>query len=597
MQPASGSASWLACLARMEGFAKEPTLFRGNNNDLTKMVLHADDGILASTKASREKIVEQLGKRVVVQVSEPLSFDQGIEFLKRRYVIDEHGIIMYPSTKYLDTLLAALGNVKERDSPACALFLEADGSDVLGVDEAKLYRECVGRLLYVSHTRCDIQFAVCCLASCMAEPTVQAMKNLKRVAGYLKRVPTIGFRLKALTANACVDYEGSGTAQPGDRVCLESVTDADWAGSKKDRRSRSSVQVYLSGSLLTSYVRTQKNISLSSGESEFISLVSGAGEALFISECLEFMTSSKYTIETVLRTDSAAARGISQRQGVGRVRHLSCGLLWVQAGIKDKLFRASPITGARNPSDLGTKPLSGAKVKELLCRAGAVTDSGAPYGEDELQDANYKASVRMVAKSGGLNGPAVKRIMPILMLMMQVVTTEGHGFEGLGVAMAITMAENVVTEAVSFVVAVLTVLVVFTGIPAGFWLLSKKVMQWVFKKWRPKQFVEAGVQTVERWRQDDTRWAEEYTRRNRELEEALRDRCKEVNECSRALVQVRRDLRASEAEVMRLRSTSGAEDICIATSRGQVYHKPGCGALRSSNSVKKYQACGICFRG
>ena len=141
----------------------------------------------------------------------------------------------------------------------------------------------------MSHTRCDIQFGVCILAGKMAQPTKQALKNLKRVIGYLKNVPEIGFRIKPLNADACVDYEGRALAQQGDKIILESVTDSDWAGHREDRRSRSSVQIYFGGSLMASYVRTQKNISLSSGESEFVAMVGGAGEAIYLKDCIDYM--------------------------------------------------------------------------------------------------------------------------------------------------------------------------------------------------------------------------------------------------------------------------------------------------------------------
>ena len=172
--------------AGLEGFAKEPTLFRATGGDKTQMVLHADDGVLASTKKAREDLVASLSEAVVVQVSEPLSFDQGIEFLKRHYTLDEQGIMMNPSTKYLDNLLAALPDVRPRDTPADASFLEKDTSPGLEDCDARLFRECTGRLLYLSHSRCDLQFAVCILAAKMAQPTAQAMKNLKRVVGYLE---------------------------------------------------------------------------------------------------------------------------------------------------------------------------------------------------------------------------------------------------------------------------------------------------------------------------------------------------------------------------------------------------------------------------
>ena len=52
------------------------------------------------------------------------------------------------------------------------------------------------------------------------------------------------------------------------------------------------------------------------------------------------------TVETRCRTDSAACKGISQRLGCGRVRHLQCGLLWIQQAVKENAVTISCIPGA-----------------------------------------------------------------------------------------------------------------------------------------------------------------------------------------------------------------------------------------------------------
>ena len=89
-----------------------------------------------------------------------------------------------------------------------------------------------------------------------------------------------------------------------------------------------------------------------------------------------------------------------------------------------------------------------------------------------------------------------------------------------------------------------------------------------------------------------------YTRRSRDLEVALSERGREQKQCERALVQVRADLRASEAEVVRLRvNAAQSEPISIAMSRGHVCQRPNCGALKSSTSARTFQSCNICHKG
>ena len=117
-----------------------------------------------------------------------------------------------------------------------------------------------------------------------------AWKWMQRIVGYLKRVPSVGVVLRPARPEACFGYEGkSSSLGPNSTVVVESITDADWAGCKRTRRSRTSIQVYVAGSMVASYVRSQRSIALSSGESEFIALVGGSSEALYIAECFRFL--------------------------------------------------------------------------------------------------------------------------------------------------------------------------------------------------------------------------------------------------------------------------------------------------------------------
>ena len=345
---------------------------------------------------------------------------------------------MYGSRKHVDGLLETVGPVRERDVPTDQSFLEADNTAPLAPGPAAKYKESVGRLLYLSHTRPDVQFGVCVLAGKMACPTQGALRWLQRVAGYLKRVPVLGIKIGPLREKACLDYAGAGALEQGGTVCLESVTDADWAGCKRTRYSKSSIQLYLGGNLLCTIVRSQKNIALSSGESEFVAMVGGATEATYVADCVAYLFNGFASLDVVLRTDSAAARGIGQRIGCGKVRHLDCGLLWVQRGIKEKKMRAGTIAGPRNPADIGTKQVTGKKMKELMCRAGCVDENGDAYGAEELEEANNKQMVRQIMKSSG--NMNAKKALPILLIMAQILSAEGCSYEGLSLVAGIWLA-------------------------------------------------------------------------------------------------------------------------------------------------------------
>ena len=72
---------------------------------------------------------------------------------------------------------------------------------------------------------------------------------------------------------------------------------------------------------------TQQVIALSSGEAEYYGMVKGAGNGLGIAGVFQDM-GIKYDV--VVYTDSSAAKGISSRRGLGKVRHVELNQLWLQ---------------------------------------------------------------------------------------------------------------------------------------------------------------------------------------------------------------------------------------------------------------------------
>ena len=590
--------------AGLENFGKEPTLFRAKGHDECALVLHADDGILAATNATRKKIIKKLGEKVVVQVSDPLAeVGESVEFLKRKYSLEDQGIVMFSGDKHLDGLVKALGeNIRARDTPVDQTVLEPDTSAALSEPNAKMFRECVGRLLYLSHTRPDVQFGTCALTSKMSSPTATALRHLTRVVGYLKKYPTIGFLIKAISNKSCVDYGGEGPLEKGDTIYIESVTDADWAGCKGSRKSRSSsVQLFVGGSLVGSYVRSQKTVALSSRESEFLAMISGACELVYLKECLDFATKGEYNIKAVARSDSAAARGIGSRVGCGRVRHLHCGFLWIQEAVRKGEVTLRPIGGQRNPADIGTKPLAGRKLRELLFRCGAIGPDGERFGSEEHQEAEQKLALRRLATSGAAAGGNAKKILPVLLVLAQVLGAESY--EGLGVAMVTAMVEDAVFSLTS---TAATALVLASLVVGMVWMVSGCFkMLYTRKKTSAPTTADVGVQVRFGPTQSEERFMQEYVTRATELREALHDEHKTVTQCEDELRILRKRNRTLEAEaqereneIRRLQARPQWPDrVAVATQRGRVFHVPGCSFLRNSGAVREFTPCQYCFRG
>ena len=67
-----------------------------------------------------------------------------------------------------------------------------------------------------------------------------------------------------------------------------------------------------------------------------------------------------------VRSDSSAAIGISNRLGLGQMRHLSVRHLWVQDKVKNKEIQLEKQDGKKNVADLGTKIQAGTMITKVM---------------------------------------------------------------------------------------------------------------------------------------------------------------------------------------------------------------------------------------
>ena len=99
----------------------------------------------------------------------------------------------------------------------------------------------------------------------------------------------------------------------------------------KDRKSTSGGCLLLGRHAIKHWSSTQSSIALSSGEAEFAGVIRGPGQGLGYEALLR-----DFGVESGLRvwTDSSAAMGICNRQGLGELPHLDTHTLWIQQAVR-----------------------------------------------------------------------------------------------------------------------------------------------------------------------------------------------------------------------------------------------------------------------
>ena len=117
-------------------------------------------------------------------------------------------------------------------------------------------------------------------------------------------------------------------------------------------------------------------------------------------------------IDTRLHIDAAAALGILERRGVGRIRHLDVGTLWLQEVQLRQKVSFMKVKGTYNPADLMTKHLPQDTVSEYMEKLGFEFGDGRSKAKAQLHAAASPASSSQTLHP---RGPATTRLLPELL--------------------------------------------------------------------------------------------------------------------------------------------------------------------------------------
>lgn len=139
----------------------------------------------------------------------------------------------------------------------------ADEPDVL-----EPFRSLVGHLMWLANqTRPDILNAVRAVARYTHAPKSLHWRAAMHIAMYIRFTSTLGI-----------------TFQRGSRggIDLRLYVDSDYANRATDRRSVSGAVVMCAGACVSFLSRTQKSVTLSSTEAEYVAMADGLKEAIFL---------------------------------------------------------------------------------------------------------------------------------------------------------------------------------------------------------------------------------------------------------------------------------------------------------------------------
>ena len=311
-----------------------------------------DDIDITGPDEEVDAILKRLGEVVLLKVAPIAEPGMIYFFLGRRKMRTKDTLYTAPSRSLLDSVIETSGleNCRKIKSPTEKLVTIDGDNDLLDKTASEINRTCVGKLLFASKDRVDLDYASKELARDLKEPRKRSWRRLKRAGRYLAGTS---------------DLYQEMLNKPNQDLTMDIFVDSDWGGvvdiGDDQRKSTSGCLIFLAGMLFS---RTQKERALSSCEAEFLAIALGKQEALFIQRIAEFVFNT--TVEMMVWSDSSSARQLCKKRGPGRVRHLDLRTLFVQDLVENKQLRVGPISGDCNPSDVLTKILGETGCRERM---------------------------------------------------------------------------------------------------------------------------------------------------------------------------------------------------------------------------------------
>ena len=138
---------------------------------------------------------------------------------------------------------------------------------------------------------------------------------------------------------------------------------------------------------IKAWAKTQSVIAKSLAESELYSFAKGATEGLGLMTLCSDLCAEVWVR---LNLDATAAKGILERQGVAKVRHIDVAVLWLQQQAAKKIIPLVKVDGTINCADLLTKHLATAmqlrhvKTMQLDFREGRAKQAAQLHAIDRL---------------------------------------------------------------------------------------------------------------------------------------------------------------------------------------------------------------------
>eukprot|EP00253_Pinus_taeda_P004608 PITA_04608 len=219
--------------------------------------------------------------------------------------------------------------------------------------DATLYRQLVGKLLYLTHTRPNLSFVVGLVARFMQTPHESNWKEAKRILRYVRGTVQFGIHYSAEASPLLVGF-----------------TDSDWAGDPDDRKSTARYVFTPGSGPITWACKKQVAISLYSAETEYRGVVEASKEALWLRQILSEFDFQQQHPNTLWCDNQSAIQLCKDPVQHQRNKHIELHMHFIRKLILEHVLELQYCSTDDQVADIFTKALTEAKFTKLRFMVG-----------------------------------------------------------------------------------------------------------------------------------------------------------------------------------------------------------------------------------
>ncbi|KAE8725434.1 Indole-3-acetic acid-amido synthetase GH3.17 [Hibiscus syriacus] len=324
---------------------------KANEGKLAIVLVYVDDLIITGDdEAEILQTKENLSVRFQMKELGQLKHFLGLE------VDRTHEGIFLCQQKYAKDLLKRFGMLEckststpmEPNIKMCA----HEGKDL---EDATMYRQLVGSLIYLTLTRPDISYAVGVMSRYMQNPKKPHLEAVRRILRYVKNTIDYGLLYKK-----------------GEDCKLVGYCDADYAGDHDTRRSTTGYVFKLGSGTISWCSKRQPTVSLSTTEAEYRAAAMAAQESTWLIQLMNNLHQPVDYAIPLYYDNQSAIRLAENPVFHARTKHVEVHFHFVREKVLQEEIEMGQIKTDEQIADLFTKSLSVGKFEHFRRQHGVI---------------------------------------------------------------------------------------------------------------------------------------------------------------------------------------------------------------------------------